>query len=506
MTKMTTRPRRKTVATKATTMATAMLLAAALAGCGKGKERAGGGAAGSGSGSAVAGGGAAGSAAADAGAAGAGAAGSPASPKLAALDSEEVDALLARWVAAQNAGDFAAYEAVYAARMEGIKRVGPRTWRFDRKGWLADRARMFKRPMKVEVSSISASSSGPTATATLEQSFTQGKFSDAGTKQLIIVKEGGGLRIAREEMLRSEVAGQVGQPGQGGVFLVGNLLGGRYIYLDLGGAASVDWASGPPEGGEDGDPLLASRIADKVPPAFAAWRGRELAAYAADGTRCKAVVDELRLVAGGTPHFSVTHEWNEEKLPPASRAEAVFALGEPLLVGGLDVEGSCAPVVVIEAAAGAAAPVFYPPHEPDPAELARALKAFRGLVEYQALQREWRADYEGKGEWSTQPFVRIFGAAGGKRYVAVSDSGPGCAEFGGSLSALFEERGAKLVRVPLGAGQLRPTALFDSDGDGKLEAIDPGSGFGTFDSYFTMRDGELTLAQSANFPYSDCGC
>ena len=58
--------------------------------------------------------------------------------EIAAPD-DVVQAVIDAWLAAQNGGDFAAYQALYADKMEGVKRVGPRTWRFDRKGWLADR-------------------------------------------------------------------------------------------------------------------------------------------------------------------------------------------------------------------------------------------------------------------------------------------------------------------------------------------------------------------------------
>ena len=53
------------------------------------------------------------------------------------------------WLAAQNAGDLAAYDKLYAARFTGIRRSGPRTVRFDRAGWMRDRARMFGKPMTV---------------------------------------------------------------------------------------------------------------------------------------------------------------------------------------------------------------------------------------------------------------------------------------------------------------------------------------------------------------------
>ena len=51
----------------------------------------------------------------------------------------EAEALLKAWLAAQNEGDFEAYQALYAKKFEGIKRVGAREFHFDHDGWLEDR-------------------------------------------------------------------------------------------------------------------------------------------------------------------------------------------------------------------------------------------------------------------------------------------------------------------------------------------------------------------------------
>ena len=107
-----------------------------------------------------------------------------------------VDKLLAAWLAAQNAGDFAAYQGLYAEKMEGVKRVGPRTWRFDRKGWLADRERMFKRPMTVAARDVQISGSAQTPTIELVQTFKQGTFSDEGPKRMVLTRGAAGLTLS----------------------------------------------------------------------------------------------------------------------------------------------------------------------------------------------------------------------------------------------------------------------------------------------------------------------
>src|SRR5689334_18807496 len=96
----------------------------------------------------------------------------PSAPQPAA-DERDARALLDQWQAAQNSGDFASYERLYAARSYGEKRAGSRLSKFDREGWLADRKRMFERPMKVGVSDLQIKSSAGSTLLTFEQTFSQ---------------------------------------------------------------------------------------------------------------------------------------------------------------------------------------------------------------------------------------------------------------------------------------------------------------------------------------------
>jgi ketosteroid isomerase-like protein len=120
----------------------------------------------------------------------------------AAGDSADARALIARWVEAQNQGDFAAYQSLYARTFTGVRRSGGRTVNLDREGWMRDRKRMFGKPMKVTVGDLQLSPAG----ATFTQTFESGRYQDSGKKQLAFAREEGGLRIAREEMLESKLA------------------------------------------------------------------------------------------------------------------------------------------------------------------------------------------------------------------------------------------------------------------------------------------------------------
>jgi hypothetical protein len=111
-----------------------------------------------------------------------------------------------KWLHAQNAGKFADYERLYAKRFHGIRRSGDKTVRLDRAGWMKERKKMFEHPMVVEARDIVVESIGPRTRVHLTQLFTQGKYQDAGPKELVVV----GDRIVSEEMLASTLAGADG--------------------------------------------------------------------------------------------------------------------------------------------------------------------------------------------------------------------------------------------------------------------------------------------------------
>lgn len=121
------------------------------------------------------------------------------------VPAERAQALLATWLAAQNRGDFAAYQALYAADFHGVRRSGARVIRLDRAGWLKDRARMFKQPMKVSAGAPQIGPAERGVALLFEQTFASGSYRDVGQKRLVVVDEGGALRIASEEMLSSDL-------------------------------------------------------------------------------------------------------------------------------------------------------------------------------------------------------------------------------------------------------------------------------------------------------------
>ena len=57
-----------------------------------------------------------------------------------------------------------------------MRRSGPRTVRFDRAGWMRDRARMFGKAMTVGIADVSVHTSGAAALVSFTQTFAQGDF------------------------------------------------------------------------------------------------------------------------------------------------------------------------------------------------------------------------------------------------------------------------------------------------------------------------------------------
>jgi ketosteroid isomerase-like protein len=126
--------------------------------------------------------------------------------RSAPISEEQVSRLVETWVQAQNAGTFDTYAAFYAGSFEGVKRAGERRTTYDRRLWLEDRMKMFEHPMKVSAENLRFEAKDGRLAVTFLQRFSSGKYADRGDKELQVVRQGGELKIAREEMLFSEIA------------------------------------------------------------------------------------------------------------------------------------------------------------------------------------------------------------------------------------------------------------------------------------------------------------
>jgi uncharacterized protein DUF4440 len=465
----------------------------------------------------------------------------------AAVEETGVRQLLDAWLKAQNSGDFPAYRALYSSRFFGIKRSGPRTYSFDAASWLRDRERMFRKKMSVEASDVAIARSSRSAVVRFTQKWSSGTYSDTGAKQLVVVHEGAGLRIAREEMLHSrlDAAGQEARPlDPADLAMVLDLApadGGPYVVLRTD--AQESWAGAERHLVSDGVPVVVSSPAAPaaLPAGLADWRGRRLALYGAKGKSCSGAVAELVVLTRVAPHFGTRQEWegtapeDGAEHPPVAEADRkariareAWDLGAEgrLLVGRIQPEGGAACGEALYARAeDRPAPALYAV-QAVPAELeALARRRFRELAGYKAIDemfREWAASAELKskpehwdelgGEATEEPVeteLRLFrDEASGRTLLAMgARGGPGCGGFSGAFWALWEVGSAdggepRLVllsdeKEP--GDYFMPQAALDADGDGQPELVGA-------ESLLRLAGSRYRRTEEAKYPDFDCPC
>jgi len=421
----------------------------------------------------------------------------------------EVRGVVDKWLAAQNAGDFAAYDKLFAARFTGIRRSGPRTVRFDRAGWMRDRGRMFKKPMTVGISDVKMRIAGSTAVVTFTQTFAQGSFKDAGPKQLVIVRDAGALRISSEKMLRS----RIDQPPIPADERFRFAVAGRLLLSESPDEA---WAAGPPTY-DGGDPVVAERLVDaaKLPPELARWRGRRVRLATAGGASCDGKVSGFRLLSRSIPHFGTRQDWNETK--GAEVAQQAWKLGAKVLVAVLD--KPCEQAFWGQPAAQTE-PRTDTGEAADAALTARAVAQLRRTDAWKQIQKsylEFEPRPPGGKLWdqadAANVAVQRFRARlGGKEIKLVSVTEwvvAGCGEFNADLWGLFEERSGKLIpRNTPGQTSAKPVAAVDSDGDGNSELLyEPGPyNFGSEKGRLLLQGELWDTTEEVQVPFLDCPC
>ncbi|MEN6545917.1 MAG: serine/threonine-protein kinase [Armatimonadia bacterium] len=119
------------------------------------------------------------------------------------LTTDEVTSfLMERWLVAQNSRDFDSYKSCYTNSFVGIKRT--RSGGKDHYGyasWLADRRKMFKPGLRVDITIEDISGLGEERKVVVEQTFRTPRYADRGTKIFHISKTVNGPKIVYEEML-----------------------------------------------------------------------------------------------------------------------------------------------------------------------------------------------------------------------------------------------------------------------------------------------------------------
>lgn len=422
--------------------------------------------------------------------------------------------LVASWTAAQNQGAFADYERLYASKFMGVKRAGERVTQFTRETWLEDRKRMFAKPVTVEVSELRMRAAAESAEVSFTQRWASERYEDVGPKRLLVVREGGGLKIAQEELLRSELVKREPAalgfdfhftlPLQSGLYMplpeapVPDTHGPVRAERELAGTPSGIYTSSAPV--SDGD----------LPASVLAWKGAKLRLD--DG--CLAEVRSFVLLTRVEPHFGTVQEWTgqgdltADGKPPAALSEAqiaqaAFGLTTPKLAALLHgcAEGSYAqreqtpvPVQAVQVS--------------DAALLQKARAAFAKLPSVLALQKRHRVEAEDPSGlwWESSVQVQAFRhPVSGQTLVSVrADNGGVCAEFSAAEWVIFEQRDAKLVRLYSGAPPAELVRALDVNADGRLELLVTHQSF----------DGDVALVSpdeqgpslQLEHAYQDCPC
>lgn len=432
----------------------------------------------------------------------------------------DVRAFVERWAEVQSQHDFARYEQLYAQRFEGVKRSGPRTRGFNRGAWMSDRQPMFTPTQRVTVRDIAVTPSPLTTVARFVQDYTSGTYHDVGTKQLVIVRENNELRIAREEMVTSEVL-----PSSGGLAALTPgaempiVSHGGTFYAVLSAHVGADWHTGAPTMIDPGPVVVTRAAADasKLPETLRALASAAVTTYNAAGPSCAAHLGAPVVLRRVDVHFGTEQHWRGEDgdppMAPADVAASAWGLGADgaLLVAPLEQpQGACNGARWAHLDSLGAAKVFAV-RPADAATARAALARFRASPAWVALQTQYRGDPHAvaRGNWDSHtgaaPSVRVWQVAGQpRRFVTVGANVAvgGCAEFSGALWGAYE-LGAGGALTPLTGGDnpgfYEPLAASDADGDGFPDFIVP-------EGILRRREGTYELTDITRYPNLDCDC
>lgn len=367
------------------------------------------------------------------------------SPAAAQIPQAEVRAFIERWLAAQNSRDFEAYSRLYGERFMGVKRVGTYSKRFDRAGWLADRKPMFEAGAQVKVSDIELVAGSGASRAIFTQEFASGTFHDVGKKELFLVAAPGGISISKEEMLDSTVSEQAAA--------TESVLAYHRDGVVVERGFDERKPKGEPRLRQSGasDPIEIDYAVtpETLSPTARAWLGREVTAYTAAGKSCSGKVARFEVRVQAVPHFGMRQAWNGEtdapKASPAQIARTIQDMAqdhEHFVVGVLDraCEGSWA--------SAAPASPFTPARPVEGALRRAAIAAFRALPAYAQLQKSFvqESKVSDRGWETDAKLLRVMELRVPNRpalLLVTARTDGGCADFSGSLSALWQLEGAE---------------------------------------------------------------
>ena len=408
--------------------------------------------------------------------------------RKAEISDDDARALIASWLAAQNEGDYARYAALYAARFTGVRRTRDEARSFDHAGWLADRKRMFAKPMQVKAGELHIAQAGATAVVRFDQEWSTATYRDLGPKQMVLVREPGGVRIAREELLSSSPLPAGGSSAR----FVAHLGGRSYVLLE----PCADELRGELVAAAGGSPAVAVFTRDGAEPvSVKAWRNGALRLIGAEGS-CETPAGALRQLAIGYPHFGVIETWNGgDGSPPVATEQIAQEIAEsyPFWLA-LEIAQPCTKQPVLALPAGAPAAQVLAERPVADALRARAQQAFAALPQVKKLGADERTELLGELQ------LKAYGRDGAE-WIAAS-AATSCA-YGVELLALFRVEGDQLRKQRVTREPWSVWALLDLDGDGQPEIA--GTPWAP-DAWLLFDSRTGKVLQRADIPFNDCPC
>ena len=429
------------------------------------------------------------------------------------LQEGDVKSFVARWEAAQNDHDFAAYSGLYAARFMGVKRVGTYSKRFDRAAWLQDRKPMFQGGAKVSIAELELVAASGSTRVIFTQEFSSTGFRDIGKKELFLVPSAAGIAISREEMLDSRVSSA--SSSAEGVLAYhrdGAVLERGFDKARLESQPRL-LSSAPSTSLE----ITFKVAAEALSAGSRAWLGREVTAYTASGQSCTGHVARFEVRVQAVPHFGMRQTWNGELDAPKATAEQIAQSIESMardeehfVVGVLD--RACAGTW-----ASGAVHAFTPALPATGLLRETGISAFKALPGYAELQQKFVKEAgDPRRAWETVDgaltVVELRPPARAALLVVSARGGVGCSGFSGSLSAFWQIGGTasapKLtpLSVPSSTEYLTVHGAIDEGSAAGLALLSGPDGFN--DEVAVLRPSSLKDARRVLLDTSfwDCDC
>lgn len=368
---------------------------------------------------------------------------------------------------------------------------------------------MFKKLMKVEATNTRITATAQSAVITFEQTWESGGYRDVGPKQLIVVREGDALKIAREELLSSQVEGARQMVGALSEAQFGNVLHkGSTMALILTPNVNPDE--------HEHDAPRSSRAATRPGPSSRSRTPRLSSSCSAPQARSATSRARSMACSRTSPALRPDQGWDgtfEENGPRMSDDDVAasvvrLAAAEGVHRGVRVDANACAGAVWGRVKQTAPAAVF-PAVDTKPLEV-RAQAELRKLPAWKAIQKDYEAEglTDAPASWDEHEPTKSFAAwqapDGKTVYVAHSvRAGSGCGQFEGEVWAVWRVLGGDawtLVSDPKAPGTLMsmPAAAADLDGDGLPELIAP--------TPSSTRRHHLARHPRHRAPYYDCPC